>query len=215
MSFPIDPVRRVVEREFPTVRSFGVYNRRYIAGTRQWSQHSWGAAWDIRPPASDRYQVVTGSKVFPIRRNTLDDVYAFLIAQRNRGVTFGGRRIGNVLWRVKNHYDHIHVELSPKFTGVPPLSPPTKDDEMKILDLQKALNKAGIRDKDGRHLSEDGVYGSSTESALVKAFEGRVGAPGGLAGVVERAFESGLFTAHTDPNRQVTAAEVAAFLERV
>lgn len=51
-----------------------------------WSYHAWGQAWDI-----------TGTS------DTLDELYAFLNARR------GSLRIQELLWRVPNHYDHLHV----------------------------------------------------------------------------------------------------------
>lgn len=47
--------------------------------------------------------------------------------------------------------------------------------KMKIIDVQKALNEAGITDYEGKKLVEDGVYGKRTHSALVKAFKSNGG----------------------------------------
>lgn len=177
MAYPVDPIRAAVEAVYPTVRSLGVYNRRPIAGTSIWSQHSWGNAWDIRPPATDRYQVVSST-----RKNTLDKVYATLVKWRKEGRTFGGKKIGTILWRVRAHYDHIHVEAAPKFTGTPPVLNIWKEDmaALQVEDLQRALVKAGydIGTFGPKNDGVDGDYGPKTESALVDALRPTV-VPGG------------------------------------
>jgi hypothetical protein len=130
------------------LRQWGVYNRRYIAGTRTWSQHAWGNAWDIGIP----------------RMADGDVLYSWLLQQRR----VGALPIGTILWRVPDHFDHIHVEGTPKQTGTPPRL--DKDEEsMKELtaNIQKALNAAGAKDKNGQSLKVDGVWGPLTESAFV------------------------------------------------
>lgn len=44
-----------------------------------------------------------------------------------------------------------------------------------VIELQKALNKAGAKDYEGKTLKEDDVYGPRTESAWVAAMEGGSG----------------------------------------
>ena len=44
------------------------------------------------------------------------------------------------------------------------------EDIMKVIDIQKALNKAGQTDYQGKALVEDDDYGPRTESALVKGY---------------------------------------------
>ena len=78
---------------------FEYYNRRKIGGTNRWSQHAgsepekqwWGNAADI-----------FGSTAL------LDRAHDYLNAHR------GELRIRVLLWRVRNHYDHIHVDTWPK-----------------------------------------------------------------------------------------------------
>lgn len=150
----LNQIKQVTESRYDTwfdsgrLRQWGVYNRRYIAGTRTWSQHAWGNAWDIGIP-----RLADG-----------DVVAAWLIAQRRAGTL----PIGTILWRVPDHFDHIHVEGSPKQTGTPPKL--DKDEStMKELtaNIQKALNAAGAKDKNGAALKVDGVWGPLTESAFI------------------------------------------------
>lgn len=76
----------------------GVQECRKIANSNTWSQHAWGNAVDVMVP-----NLATG-----------DRVYAWTLANKSR---YG---LGSVLWRVKDHYDHVHVEGLPKQTGTPP-----------------------------------------------------------------------------------------------
>lgn len=49
-------------------------------------------------------------------------------------------------------------------------SSPSEEEEMELIQhIQRSLNAAGVRDKDGDPLEEDGVWGELTESALVAA----------------------------------------------
>lgn len=89
--------RAVYDRWGSVVGSAGVYVCRNIAGTSTPSQHSWGNAWDI-----------TGSTA------TLDHVAAFLGSASMRS------HVAQVLWRVPDHYTHIHVSGRPMRAGIPP-----------------------------------------------------------------------------------------------
>lgn len=97
-----------VQSQIPTVTNMGITCRRPInysgcdfktlpAGAR-WSQHAWGNAVDIGVP-----NLATG-----------DQVERYLIRNRKR------LGLGSILWRVPNHYDHLHVEGSPRRSGNPP-----------------------------------------------------------------------------------------------
>lgn len=149
-------IKDAVETRFNVPRTF-VYNRRYIAGTTIWSQHAWGNANDFMV-YSDR---ALG-----------DRIYAYLIAERRKGTL----PIGTILWRVKGHFDHLHVEGKPKKTGTPPptSSATTGDNEMRLPlslgdkgedvgDLQIRLNECGF---DPGPL--DNVYGPKTSAAILK-----------------------------------------------
>lgn len=95
---PIARVKAEVFKQFPTTHSGGDYVVKKIKGTNTWSQHSWGNALDIMVP-----DLRTGDKVA-----------SWLTINRAR---FG---TGTMLWRVKDHYDHVHIEGLPKMTGNPP-----------------------------------------------------------------------------------------------
>lgn len=95
---PIRAVWREVHARFGgVVSSAGVAVCRRISGSTTWSQHAWGNAWDI-----------TGSVA------TLDRVAAFLRSPAMRP------HVAQVLWRVPDHYGHIHVSGRPMFVGTPP-----------------------------------------------------------------------------------------------
>lgn len=92
---------------------FGVYNRRPIAGTTTWSQHSWGNALDI-VQAGRGYGDST-----PAHQLYLDEVFAFLYEHKFE------LSIRTLLWRKKGHWDHCHADFWAKGSGVPPRSDPT------------------------------------------------------------------------------------------
>lgn len=73
--------------------TYQVPNCRKIAGSNRWSQHAYRNAVDIFGPKA-----------------TLDRVAAFARAQPDDA---------HVLWQVKNHYDHVHVDFNPLGTGLP------------------------------------------------------------------------------------------------
>lgn len=177
-AYLIDPISDAVHAEFSQLVSWGKWNRRPIAGTNIWSQHSWANAEDIADP-NDLY-------ASPL----LDEVAAWLRYHRKVGTVFGdGAKVGTVLWRVRNHWDHIHYERAPKQSGTPPLRPPLIDyqneETMKTEDVQRALVDAGFDlgdygpNKDG----VDGKWGPTSHAAFVKALKS-----GGVpADVVSRA----------------------------
>lgn len=129
------------------LRDWGTYNRRKIAGSTSWSQHAWGNAWDIGCSLAEG-----------------DALVRWLKAERDSGRL----PIGTILWRVKDHFDHIHVEGKPKKTGTPPVINTEADMKELIVELQKAMNAAGTTDSNGEPLKVDGVLGPLTFSALVK-----------------------------------------------
>ncbi len=90
----------VADRWGSRVTSWGVRACRYIAGTTTWSQHAFDNAWDIHGPIA-----------------LLDVIAAFLRSAPMRPY------VAQVLWRVPDHFDHIHVSGRPMFTGTPACAP--------------------------------------------------------------------------------------------
>ena len=134
--------------------SLGVYNRRFIAGTRIWSQHSWGNAWNVGVRRDERHRGGAGDRL-----NT------WLLAERRAGRLL----IRLILWRIRRHFDHLHIEGAPKKRGTPPLPGRGGDDVKEVVRaIQKALVAAGFTDHEGKVLKVDGVLGPRTESAMVK-----------------------------------------------
>lgn len=102
-------IQHIIDRlrlAYPNELRFQTYNRRHIGSnpTRPWSQHAgseparawWGNAVDIFDPR-DSYDSAL-----------LDEVAGFLRANKD------SLRINHVLWRIKAHHDHIHVDTWPK-----------------------------------------------------------------------------------------------------
>lgn len=157
---PISRLIHEVYRAFPTAYTMGTYNRRKIAGSSAWSQHSWSNAEDI------------GVGTLALG----DEVLAWLQANATRlGLRRFGIRRRPALWKVKNHYDHLHVEGLPTMTGIPPLAggtlPATEEDDMKQGDsnddvkrYQDALNDVGYGP-----IAVDGDYGPATAAATLAA----------------------------------------------
>lgn len=97
----IQRIYREVYGGFPGADFWGVYNRRLIAGTSSWSQHSWARAIDIG---------VSGDSDLGNR------IAAFLQSRPyDRSI--------RILWRVHAHFDHLHVEMVPACSGTPPSFP--------------------------------------------------------------------------------------------
>ena len=164
--------------------SIGIYSCRRISGSQTWSQHSVSNAIDI----------------FTANKGFQDKMAADLKEQF-------GEDIRNILtWRYNAaHWNHIHVDMWPKGWSTPPCAggqlrikykdghitygkPFPSDIEggnilanITVLQLQKALNKAGHRGANGKVLTEDNVFGTNTEHAWVKCLSGgasSVGPPG-------------------------------------
>jgi hypothetical protein len=84
--------------EFPALDYWGCYNCRRIANSSSWSQHAWADAIDIHAPT-----MAYGDKV-----------NHWLNANKGRF------NLTRVLWRVANHYDHLHIDFDPDRGGTPP-----------------------------------------------------------------------------------------------
>lgn len=185
-------VAELVAPAFPGLR-FQFYNPRHIGSNplRKWSQHAgsepsrgwYGNAVDIFGDTA-----------------TLDNVAGFLEANRTR------LHIRVILWRVKNHADHVHCDTFPMMKDSPWYRPPAKggtlvtwldedktesdtfdveeepvlkqgDDGFAVAKVQRGLNGYMEMWVEGSEpLVTDGVYGPKT-TAVVKVYQKGDGLP--------------------------------------
>jgi hypothetical protein len=94
-----------LDNRFPNLRG-GHVNCRKIARTETWSQHSW-------PNARDLYHVHYGYSTDPRHQEYLDEVYAFLVTHKR------DLSIRTIIWRKKDHFNHIHIDGYPRGYGTP------------------------------------------------------------------------------------------------
>lgn len=106
MTVAASELEQLLRRRFPSLL-FERVNCRRIAGSRTWSQHSWpgGNARDIFGP---------DKKPSPSSQALLDAVAAYL---RSNQIRYGIKRI---LWRVPDHWNHVHADMWPTGYGFPP-----------------------------------------------------------------------------------------------
>lgn len=102
---PMAQALAVLQSYFPELQ-FGYYNRRKISGSSVWSQHSWPNALDVYGP---------GLGSGPEDQAMLDEVYQFLRKH------WDSLNLKVALWRVRNHYNHIHIDFWPSGYGTPSL----------------------------------------------------------------------------------------------
>lgn len=95
-----------LQERFPDLRA-GRCNCRLISGTSTYSQHSWCNALDI-------YHKDWGYSTNPVHQAWLDQVHAFIRTY------FDELSIRTIIWRKKDHFNHIHIDPWPKGYGVPP-----------------------------------------------------------------------------------------------
>jgi len=111
--------QRMLLDRFPKLL-FGVYNRRRIANSNSWSQHSWPNALDIfftkYGDTSHKHQA------------RLDKVAHWLRLNANT------LQIRTLLWRTAGHWDHIHVDFWPKGYATPSRYRGGEDNLYKTID---------------------------------------------------------------------------------
>jgi len=123
---PTPQVQKVIDElvaRFPWLRT-GFFNCRRIGGSTRWSQHAgsepkyqwYGNAGDLFDPANSY-----GSP-------RLDQVCAYLRRHQKR------LKIRTILWRVKNHYDHIHFDCWPRMKDSWNYRPPCKGGKLVTID---------------------------------------------------------------------------------
>lgn len=102
-------VKELTER-FPGIR-FGYCNCRMIADTNTPTQHSWPGA--ERKPCGNARDIYAPIG-HPDPMGFLDEVHAFIKTY------FRELSIRVLLWRVRDHFTHIHADCWPKGYGLPP-----------------------------------------------------------------------------------------------
>ncbi len=155
----VKAIRAAVHKEFAAefadgrLYELGVYNRRRMRRFWLWSQHAWGNAWDVGVAKTERYRGGAG-----------DRLKAFLDAE-----TAAGRlKVERILWRIINHFGHLHIVGDPRMTGTPPLRPSKEDIDMEQLHalvkgIQQSLLDAGY---ELPQWGADGVWGAETKAAF-------------------------------------------------
>ncbi len=94
-----------LQEQFPDLRG-GHSNCRNIGSSSTPSQHAW-------PNARDLYHKNWGYSTHPTHQAYLDEVHAFITAH------FDDLSIRTVIWRKKDHFNHIHIDGWPKGYGTP------------------------------------------------------------------------------------------------
>lgn len=161
-----------INDRFPDVGTFGIYNRRRIADSTSWSQHSWGNAvditsppWMLKPPLYSSASEASQAKYA--------DHMAYLDAVRRWITDVAGHVLPRyVAWRRYMHYNHIHIDFHPKQTGIPPVLTPIQEDEDIMKTGDKGLRVVAVQLEliaKGQALPQygaDGDFGSETLAAV-------------------------------------------------
>jgi hypothetical protein len=106
-----------------------VFACKQIAGTSEWSQHSWGNAVDLMVKLPGRPPVAVLHDLRIIAENAVTQGTKRTIA--NRGIRCAIERViydekewkrgsGWFPYTGEPHTSHVHVDFSPNFTGTPP-----------------------------------------------------------------------------------------------
>ena len=113
---------------------FGRYNCRKISGSSAWSQHSWGPnALDLYPPKHISY--ATQRQEYQDYLDIVDGFIRQHLSELNVRVR---------LWRVKNHYNHIHIDFWPRGWSTPPCaggSPRYKYPDGSVTSVARLINQ--------------------------------------------------------------------------
>lgn len=104
----VEAIVEAVQDEFGPRVSVGAWACRRIAGTLTWSQHSW-----TENPKTGVIYAGNAADIFPDNMAVGDQVEAFIRENFHRTVA-------HLLWRVKDHFDHVHVDTWPQGYGTPP-----------------------------------------------------------------------------------------------
>jgi len=93
------------QEAFPDLKA-GKCNCRKISGSNRWSQHAYCNALDI-------YHADWGYSLNPTHQAWLDEVHAFIMEH------FDDLSLRTVIWRKKDHFNHIHIDPYPKGYSTP------------------------------------------------------------------------------------------------
>lgn len=186
-----EKTQRLLKEFFPELR-YGVYSRRRIRRSWRWSQHSW-------PNALDLFFTSNAGDSSAAHQAQLDVVHAFLVARKKQ------LGINNILWRVRDHDDHIHIDFWPAGTGTPPtvrggaagkyiyedkrvVSTATLLKEAKEKEMEKAfwtfLTKSRLIEGDPSYYYSGKATDQEVDHALTVAAQNVVGQSGVGAGAV-------------------------------
>ena len=110
----LETIKRAVSREFPDA-IYGQFNCRRRNALRYWSQHAGSEpAFGYKGNAIDIVHKDHGyGDETPKHQAWLDLVNAFLVANRV------ALNLNELIWRKRNHYDHIHTSPFPKMYDLP------------------------------------------------------------------------------------------------
>jgi hypothetical protein len=130
---PVTPKCQMIERAvtdaFPEAQ-YGTFNCRHLNSNpvRPWSQHA--ASEPVYRYGSNALDIVHrdwGLSTNPTHQAWLDQVFAFLSSHRT------ALDLRQILWRVPDHYNHIHVDPWPKMKDQAWYTPPCKDGTLVVV----------------------------------------------------------------------------------
>jgi hypothetical protein len=124
---PATPAIRTVWRRVArnwggtSLENWGVFVCRRIAGSSTWSQHAYGNAVD-----------------FHASTTVMDAIAGYCRGESMRDV------VAQVLWKVPDHWDHVHVSGRPMHTGLPACAGGEEEQILREV-RQRPLRREAIR----------------------------------------------------------------------
>ena len=129
----LERIKAGVSAEFPDA-IYGQYNCRPRNGLGWWSQHAGSEpAKGYKGNAVDIVHKDHGyGDTSAAHQAWLDDVNAYLVANRER------LDLNELIWRKRNHWDHIHTSAWPKMHDPPWYTPPCKGGDLVVVFADKS-----------------------------------------------------------------------------
>ena len=152
----INSIIEWVRSEYPDLPRIQTTNCRRISGSSTWSQHSWANAADI----------------FPVTKDQGDTIYARLLSHF-------GRHIKVILWQVRDHFDHIHVDTWPTGIGTPPCAGGSLQVRHKDGSTGSVFTDDIAKEVDGMEFIIQVLKGQN--GAFYKSLQAKTGVPAGNA----------------------------------